>query len=124
MMKKKILVIDDEKAIRNSFVLTFEDSEYLVETAESGPEGIEKLKKDSYNLVFLDLKMPQMDGVETLRRIRAFNTTVLVYIFTAFHKDFFAELEKAAKAGLTFEIIQKPLDSEQLSELVDSILTL
>ncbi|HEY4789472.1 MAG TPA: response regulator [Bacteroidales bacterium] len=121
-MKKKVLVIDDEKAIRKSFALTFEGSKCEVETAESGMEGIEKLKKDPFDLVFLDLKMPKMDGVETLRHIREFNQTVLVYIFTAFHRDFFIELEKAASMGLAFEIVQKPLDSEQLLKLVYSIL--
>jgi CheY-like chemotaxis protein len=121
-MKNKILVIDDEKAIRNSFVLTFEDSIYTIETAESGAEGIQKLAANNYDLIFLDLKMPQMDGVETLRQVRKFNKGVLVFIFTAFHKDFFKELEKAAEEGLYFEIVQKPLDSDQLLELVQTIL--
>jgi len=120
---KKILVIDDEKAIRNSFILTFEKTEYKVDTAESGMEGIEKIKNSAYDLVFLDLKMPRMDGVETLRHIRDFNKTLVIYIFTAFHRDFFTELEKAASAGLQFEIVQKPLDSDQLKELVTDILT-
>lgn len=121
-MKKKILVIDDEKAIRNAFTLTFENTEYAIETAESGMEGIEKIKKENYDLVFLDLKMPQMDGVETLNHIRDFNKNLLIYIFTAFHRDFFTELEKAANKGLSFEIVQKPLDSEQLRALVDNLL--
>jgi len=121
-MKNKILVIDDEKAIRNSFILTFEDSSYTVDTAESGAEGIRKLTANNTDLIFLDLKMPQMDGVETLRQIRKINKEVLVFIFTAFHKDFFKELENAAEEGLSFEIVQKPLDSEQLLELVQTIL--
>lgn len=123
-MDKRILVIDDDKAIRNSFSLTFEDTDCKVETAESGIQGIEKIKKKHFDLVFLDLKMPQLDGVQTLRRIRDFNKNLLVYIFTAFHRDFFMELEKAAAEGLQFEIIQKPLDSEQLKELVFSIVNL
>jgi CheY-like chemotaxis protein len=122
-MKKRIIVIDDEKAIRNSFLLTFEGSDYLIDTAESGYEGIEMLKKHSYDLVFLDLKMPRMDGVETLHQIRGFNKNVLIYIFTAFHPDFFEKLEKAAEDGLHFEIVQKPMDSPQLLELVQRILT-
>jgi len=122
-MSSKILVIDDEKAIRNSFLLTFENSEYHVDTAASGLEGIDKIKQDNFDLVFLDLKMPKIDGIETLRRIRLFNKNSLVYIFTAFHRDFFQELEIATLEGLNFEIVQKPLDSEQLLNLVKSILT-
>lgn len=121
-MKRKILVIDDEKAIRNAFMLTFENTEYDIHTAESGIEGIEKIKRNNYNLVFLDLKMPQMDGVETLNIIREFNKDLMIYIFTAFHREFFSELEKAANKGLSFEIVQKPLDSEQLKLLVDNLL--
>lgn len=123
-MKKKILVIDDEKAVRNSFLLTFEDSPCTVETAESGMEGLEKIRKEDYDLIMLDLKMPQMDGVETLRQIRKHNPSVLVYIFTAFHRDYFVQLDKAVKEGLSFEIVQKPLDSNQLHELVYSILSI
>lgn len=123
-MKKKILVIDDEKAVRNSFLLTFENSPCMVDTAESGMEGLEKLQKDRYDLIVLDLKMPQMDGVETLRHIRKLDPAVLVYIFTAFHRDYFMQLDKAVKEGLSFEIVQKPLDSDQLHQLVYSILSI
>lgn len=123
-MKKKILVIDDEKAIRNSFLLTFENSDCEVDTAESGTEGLEKIRKKGYDLIVLDLKMPQMDGIETLRHIRKLNKTVQVYIFTAFHRDYFMELERAIHEGLLFEIAQKPLDSNQLHQLVYSILSI
>ena len=121
-MKKKILVIDDERAVRNAFMLTFENTDYEINTAESGMEGIEKIKRNAYNLVFLDLKMPHMDGVETLTYIRDYDKNLMVYIFTAFHQDFFVELEKASKKGLNFEIVQKPLDGDQLKTLVDNLL--
>lgn len=122
-MDNRILVIDDEKAIRNSFLLTFENSKFKVDTASSGLEGLDKLLNSHYDLVFLDLKMPSIDGVETLRRIRKFNTTTVIYIFTAFHRDFLKELEEAATEGLDFEIAQKPLDGKQLIDLVTNILT-
>jgi DNA-binding NtrC family response regulator len=121
-MKKNILVIDDEKVIRNSFLLTFENSEYQVDTAESGRAGLNKIIENKYDLVFLDLKMPEMDGVETLRLIRNFSKDIQVYIFTAFHKEYFNDLESASRQGLRFEIVQKPLDADQLRHLVTSIL--
>jgi CheY-like chemotaxis protein len=120
---KKILVIDDENAIRKSFMLSFEDSEYKVDTAQSGLEGIEKVKSGRYDLIFLDLKMPGMNGVETLQHIREIDKNVIVYIFTAFHKDYFEQLEQAANSGLAFEIVQKPLDRERLLALVQTILS-
>lgn len=120
---KKLLVIDDENAIRKSFILTFENSDYSIDTAESGLEGIEKVRQDNYDLIFLDLKMPGITGVETLHRIREIDKNVIIYIFTAFHKEFFKELEQVVKEGLAFEIVQKPLDSEQLLSLVDNVLS-
>lgn len=120
---KKLLVIDDESAIRKSFILTFEDSGYNVDTAQSGLEGIEKVKSGRYDLIFLDLKMPGMNGVETLQHIREIDKNVIVYIFTAFHKEFFGQLEYALNKGLTFEIVQKPLDRDQLLSLVHTILS-
>lgn len=122
MNKKRILVIDDEIVIRNSFTLTFESSDYEVITAKSGAEGIRKVKDSQVDLVFLDLKMPDLDGVETLYKIREMNKSLIVYIFTAFSQDFFDRLKKAANDGLDFEVVQKPLDSYQLKELVQNII--
>lgn len=121
-MKKKILVVDDEKAVRNSFLLTFEDSDYDVDTAESGIQGITKVKNHEYALIFLDLKMPEMSGVETLKEIKKVKKNIPVYIITAFHKDFFHDLEKAVNQGYEFELLQKPLKSDRLYEIVDNIL--
>lgn len=120
---KKLLVIDDDNAIRKSFKLTFENLDYTIDTVESGSQGIDKVKSENYDLIFLDLKMPGLNGVETLHHIREIDKNVTVYIFTAFHKEFFKELEQAVNEGLEFEIIQTPLDSDQLVSLVETVLS-
>ena len=120
-MKKKILVIDDDSAIRNSFKLTFEDTDVEVQLAENGNDGIKKIMRNNYNIVFLDLKMPGLNGVQVLKEIKKIRPKLLVYIITAFHKEYFIELQDALKDGIEFEIIQKPLNSTQLFRVIDCI---
>ena len=69
-MKPRILVIDDEAAIRDSLkmILEYEDYEFL--GAASGPEGVALVKRESPDMVVLDIKMPGMNGLETLAEIR------------------------------------------------------
>ncbi len=118
----KILVIDDEKVIRNSFKLTFENTDCEIDTAENGKIGIEKFIANDYGLVFLDLKMPEMNGVQVLRKIRSIDTEIPVYIITAFHREFFDDLNEARNQALGFELINKPLKKDQLRKLVSCIL--
>ncbi len=121
-MTKRILVIDDEDAIRKSFDLALEDSGYQVDTASSGMEGLEMLKSQSYDLVFLDLKMPGMNGVETLREIRKLNKDIPVYIVTAFYGEFFEELQYVADQGAEFEVLNKPVDGDMILNLCKGVL--
>ena len=121
-MTKRILVIDDEDAIRKSFELALEDSGYQVDTASSGMEGIEMLKSQNYDLVFLDLKMPGMNGVETLREIRKLNKDIPVYIVTAFYGEFFEELTHMAEQGVEFEVLNKPVDGDMILKLCQGVL--
>ena len=69
----KILIIDDEKAIRRALreILEFEDCN--VDEAENGKEGIEKLQKNEYDLIFCDIKMPVMDGIDVLSNAMKLN---------------------------------------------------
>ena len=69
-MTKNILVIDDEAAVRNSFTLALENTGYTVDTAPNGQKGLECFMGKKYHLVYLDLKMPVMGGVETLTKSR------------------------------------------------------
>jgi CheY-like chemotaxis protein len=121
-VSKRILVIDDEKSIRKLFQLTLEATDYHVDTAESGEKGIEMARQAKYDLFYLDLKMPGMNGVETLQELRSFNRDTPVYIITAFHEEFFDQLKQVHEDGIEFEILRKPLDSEQLIAITQTIL--
>ncbi len=121
-MRKRILVIDDDQAARKSFLLTLGEEGYQVDTAESGEKGIEMTKKAKYDLVFLDLKMPGMNGVQTLRRLRKTDNLGPIYIVTAFHEEFLDQLKSAEQDGIDFELLQKPVDAEQLVLVAKGIL--
>jgi len=121
-MSKHILVIDDDPNVRKSFSLTFEDSAYHVETAKSGEQGVEKAKSTRFDLIFLDLKMPGMNGVEALRELRMMDRDVPIYIVTAFHKEFFDQLQSVSHDGIDFDLLQKPVSPEKLLSITVGIL--
>ena len=121
-MTKQILVIDDEELIRESFDLALRGSGHSVETVSTGEEGIEKVKERIPDLIFLDMKMPGIDGVETLRQLRNINNDVPVYIVTALNTDCFQKLDGLKKEGIDFKICRKPLDSNDINSVVDAIL--
>jgi len=121
-MSKRILVIDDDAAIRKSFALALEDADCQVDTAESGGEGISKASITKYDLIFLDLKMPGINGVETLIRLRDDGHKMPIYIITAFHEEFMDQLRVATDEGYEFEVMQKPIMSEDLISITKAIL--
>lgn len=121
-MKKRILVIDDEESIRKSFVLALEDTAFQVDTAESGEKGIALEQKSKYDLIFLDLKMPGLNGAETLRKLRKIDKDVPVYIVTAFYKEFLEELKSAEEDGIDFEVLKKPIGGDEIVLIVTGVL--
>jgi CheY-like chemotaxis protein len=83
-MMKSILVVDDEAPIRRLYKEELEEEGYEVELAASGEEALEKLDNARPDLVTLDLKMPGMDGLEVLQKIRERDTKLPVIICTAY----------------------------------------
>lgn len=121
-MNKRILVIDDDAGIRESISLVLGDAGYDVDTVESGEHGIQKVKRNNYHLIFLDIKMAGMDGIETLQEIRKLGKKIPVYIITAFQREYFRQLEDAKQDGMDFEVVEKPFDRKRLISLVKDIL--
>jgi two-component system nitrogen regulation response regulator NtrX len=110
-MKSRILVIDDEAEIRRSVRMILEYEGYEVLEASSGPEGLTMVEREAPDLVFLDIKMPGMDGLEALQRIKASNEALPVVIISG-HGTVSTAVE-ATKAG-AFDFIEKPLASERV----------
>ncbi len=116
-MSINILVIDDEEVIRKSFILALEDTGYNVETAESGEKGIERARETNFALIFLDLRMPGLDGVETLRELWGIGQTVPIYITTAFYDGFADRLQSATDDGISFYLLKKPVDGDEIRSI-------
>ncbi len=107
----KILVIEDEPEVRESYVDMFEFLGFRIDTAENGMEGLGKLKKQPYQIVFTDLNMPVMDGLQTLRLIKKNYPDIEVIVITGF-----ATIENAIKAMKqgAFDYITKPVSFEHV----------
>ncbi len=121
-MSKRILVIDDDSAVRKSFALTLDDVGWQVDTVESGEAGVDKTSNTEYDLIFLDLKMPGINGVETLIRLRDKGHKMPIYIITAFHEEFMDQLRVATDEGYEFEVMQKPIEGQDLVRITKAIL--
>jgi len=120
-MLNNILVIDDDPAVRGAFKLILEDEGYVVREAESGAEGLEMVQAERPDLIFLDLRMPGLDGVETLRRLKAIDETLNIYIVTAFATEFMDQLKSAHEEGLQFELASKPLSATQIRNIAQIV---
>jgi CheY-like chemotaxis protein len=116
-MASKILVIDDDPAVRSAFKLILEDGSFSVREAENGLQGIEMAIAERPDLIFLDLRMPGIDGVETLRRLKAVDETLSIYIVTAFATEYMEQLKGVHEEGIQFELASKPLSSEQIRNI-------
>ena len=107
----KILIIDDERAIRNSLKEILEMEDYAVETAENGTEGFEKASKEKFDAIFCDIKMPGMDGTEVLDRLVAEGIESPVIMISG-HADLDMAVTCIKKGA--FDFIGKPLDINRI----------
>ena len=110
-MKPRILVIDDEAAIRDSLKMILEYEGYEVLTAATGEEGIAQAEREAPDLIFLDVKMPGMDGLEVLQRLRHIVEVTPIVVISG-HGTVSTAVE-ATKLG-AFDFIEKPLERERV----------
>ncbi len=109
-----IFSVDDDESVRDAFTLALVDEPYKVLTFENGKGAVEHAEKERPDLVFLDLNMPVMDGVETLHKLHAIDPSIRVYIVTAFAEEYMIRLREARHDGLSFQLASKPISDEQI----------
>ncbi len=107
----KILVIDAERSIRNSLKEILADEGYDVDVAENGVQGCAMVDKEKYSVIFCDIKMPEMDGMEVLDRLAEMGVDSAVVMISG-HGDISAAVECIKKGA--FDFIPKPLDLNRI----------
>jgi len=116
-MEKKIsiLIVDDEESVRESLTLWFTEDGYRVDCAENAKKALSILESDVFDIILTDLKMPGMDGLELLQRIKTLNKDSIIIVMTAFATVDTAV--RALKEG-AFDYVTKPFDPDDLSHLI------
>jgi two-component system response regulator HydG len=117
--KIRIMVVDDEMIVRQSLLTWFKKYGHEVETAASGLEALEKLEQKSFQVMFVDIKMPGMDGLELLERVKKDYPDILVVIITAYGS--IESAVKAMRSGAS-DYLLKPFKPDQLSLVMERII--
>ncbi len=110
-MGKKVLVVDDEPSVCEVLKEFLESNGYRVDVAYSGDEAIASYQKERHDVILLDVRMPGKDGLETLREIRAFDSSAIVIMVTAVHKE--SVVRQALEDGAA-DYITKPINPQSL----------
>ena len=116
---RKVLVVDDDPAVRKSFDRVLSGKGYAVITAESGEEALRKLGEEKYDLVYSDIRMPGMSGLEVAEKIKARRPWTPVVIITGYGSDV---AEERAKAAGVSSFLHKPLSPAMIEDSARDVL--
>ena len=114
--KASILIVDDDVSMTRSTTLILEHNGYAVTTAKGGPEAIQRVKERAFDMIFIDIKMPLMDGVETYKRIKKIRPGAVVTMMTGYAVE---DLVQEALQEGAYTVLYKPLDMEEVFQLVN-----
>ena len=119
-MSKKILVVDDEPNVRLSYRVALETEGYVVKEAHCGPKALDELAACAYDLAILDMRMPEMDGLELLAEMRSRGFTTPSVIITAFGEV--PHAVRAMKLG-AIDFLKKPITPDALRNVVTDVVS-
>jgi two-component system response regulator HydG len=118
-MKTNILVVDDLKSIRLTLSGLLGDEGYNVVMAEDGYQAIDIAKQAHFDFIFMDIKMPGINGVQTFREIKKINPEAVVIMMTAYSVE---DLVREALGEGAYGVVYKPFDIEKIVGMIDSAL--
>lgn len=116
---RRVLVVDDDPAVRKSFDRVLSGKGYAVITAENGEEALRKLNEEKYDLVYSDIRMPGMSGLEVAEKVRARRPWTPVVIITGYGTDI---AEERAKAAGVSSFLHKPLSPAMIEDSARDVL--
>ncbi len=116
--KANILVVDDSLSQGKTMSSILRRSGYAVTSAIDGLEAIDRARERPFDITFMDIKMPRMDGVEAYRRIKQIRPDSVVIMMTAYSDDDL--LEQALQVG-AYDILYKPLDMEEILMMIGDL---
>ena len=115
----KILVVDDMRSMRRTLAGLMEDKGYDVTGVEDGYQAIEAARRTAFDLIFMDIKMPGINGVQTFREIKKITPRSVVVMMTGFAVE---DLVKEALEEGAFSVVYKPFDTDKVVSLVEAVL--
>ncbi len=118
LRKTLILVVDDYFADRETLKTILEERGYRVVTAETGAEALARVKEKHFDIIFLDIKLPDVDGAQVFEQVKAIDPEVAVIMMTGYSEE---ELVRRAISDGTYTCIHKPLDIDKVLALVSEI---
>jgi DNA-binding NtrC family response regulator len=110
-MVNKVLIVDDDLTIRNSLKRLIDKEGYVTILADNGEDAIRKVLDEDPDIIFLDLRLPKMDGLTVLKKIKEISENAIVFLFSAYGT--FNDVVKAVKLG-AFDYLQKPYNNEEI----------
>lgn len=110
-----VLVVDDDKVLQDSVRQALEYHHFKVDVADNGKEALSQVYKNKYDLVVMDVNMPEMDGIEALTEIKKYDPSIIVLILTAYSNV--QDAVKAVKEG-AYNYLEKPITSDNLVALI------
>ncbi len=116
MTKTRVLIVEDEKLIRWSLRQRFDEEGYIADEAETGKEGLALLKENTYDLVTLDYRLPDMTGLEVLEELRQHDRDLVAIMITAFSNV--EDAVQAMRLG-AFDYISKPFKMDELMMIIE-----
>ena len=119
MKDTNILIVDDSIGIAVSLSLILKKKGYVAVTVKDGNEALEKVKNIFFDIIIMDIIMPQMNGVETYKKIKKINPGSIVFLMTAYAVE---ELIRQALEEGVYGILHKPLDIDKLLVLIGEVL--